>query len=76
MFAAWAGAMFGVCTKLFYNGLRKVPLRREPWDYIIFAGVGSLIGYEGSKFQKRQIEGLKSLSAELNRKDIYSDAKN
>lgn len=28
MFAAWAGAMFGVCTKLFYNGLRKVPLRR------------------------------------------------
>lgn len=39
--------------EVFFALLSPSPLfsALEPWDYIIFAGVGSLIGYEGSKFQ-------------------------
>eukprot|EP00240_Pyramimonas_obovata_P019026 CAMPEP_0118931964 /NCGR_PEP_ID=MMETSP1169-20130426/8832_1 /TAXON_ID=36882 /ORGANISM="Pyramimonas obovata, Strain CCMP722" /LENGTH=71 /DNA_ID=CAMNT_0006874547 /DNA_START=98 /DNA_END=313 /DNA_ORIENTATION=+ len=37
-----AGAGAGLFIKLFSNGLRKVPLMREPWEHVLLMGAGAM----------------------------------
>lgn len=47
------GASIGLGIQLFSNGLRKVPMLRDPWEHAIFIGLGAYCGDWLVKYEER-----------------------
>ena len=41
----WGGA-FGLTVKFLTNALMKQPLARQPWEHVLFTGVGAFMGQQ------------------------------
>jgi len=65
------GAIFGFVTVLYSNGVRKVPLMREPWEHFIAAGIGAWCGnalVEYVERTERDIDELLTKREEQNKR--------
>ncbi|KAK9843709.1 hypothetical protein WJX81_003247 [Elliptochloris bilobata] len=58
---AFVGAIAGFAVVLYSNGLRKVPLMREPWEHFIGAGIGAWLGNELVKYVERTEKEIEEL---------------
>eukprot|EP00803_Ostreobium_quekettii_P003362 evm.model.scf_104.9 EVM.evm.TU.scf_104.9 scf_104:112809-113517(+) len=41
---ALCGAALGFAAQLYCNGVRKVPLLRNPWEHVMLTGLGAAFG--------------------------------
>lgn len=62
------GAAFGFLTQMYTNALRKMPLTRYPWEYVILSGLGATGGYYMDYYvqkAKLRVAELQAKRAEL-----------
>ncbi|KAK9808481.1 hypothetical protein WJX73_010793 [Symbiochloris irregularis] len=64
------GAGIGLSVQLFSNGIRKVPLLRDPWEHVFFIGAGAYLGDWLGKYEARtsaEIEDILQKRADKNK---------
>lgn len=54
----WGGAGAGLA--FYSNALRKLPPMRRPWEHVMLAGIGILVGGYARDFKATHREGLKA----------------
>ncbi|CBK24815.2 uncharacterized protein [Blastocystis hominis] len=69
--AGLTGCCIGLLTKLYSNSLRKLPYMREPWEHLIYMGVGGFSFYYAKKFIDREKNSLRTMLVDLDREDVY-----
>ncbi len=52
------GAVLGVGVQLYVNAVRKMPLMREPWMHLLWAGAGASFGAWLVDFEARTEKDL------------------
>ncbi|KAL3659692.1 hypothetical protein V7S43_015367 [Phytophthora oleae] len=62
------GTLLGLSTKLGSNVLQKVPYMREPWEHVLFMGVGAGLGNYLQKKYHRDLEEVEELRQYLERR--------
>ncbi|KAG1688699.1 hypothetical protein DVH05_003136 [Phytophthora capsici] len=62
------GTLLGLSTKIGSNVLRKVPYMREPWEHVLFMGVGAGLGNYVQKKYHRDLEEVEELRQYLERR--------
>ncbi|TDH71039.1 hypothetical protein CCR75_002790 [Bremia lactucae] len=63
------GTIFGLSTKLGSNVLQKVPYMRQPWEHVLFMGVGACVGNYFQKKYYRDLEEVEELRMYLERRE-------
>lgn len=56
--APLVGALLGVGVQLYVNGVRKLPLMRDPWLHVLWAGAGASFGTWLVSFEERTEKDL------------------
>ncbi|PSC68777.1 Excitatory amino acid transporter 1 [Micractinium conductrix] len=57
------GAVLGVGVQLYVNGVRKLPLLRDPWLHVLWAGAGASFGTWLNSFEERTEKDLHAMLA-------------
>ncbi|PRW20745.1 hypothetical protein C2E21_8719 [Chlorella sorokiniana] len=55
------GAVLGVGVQLYVNAVRKLPLMRDPWLHVLWAGAGASFGTWLVSFEERTEKDLAEL---------------
>uniref|UniRef100_A0A7S2V622 Uncharacterized protein n=1 Tax=Fibrocapsa japonica TaxID=94617 RepID=A0A7S2V622_9STRA len=55
---------WGVALKAMTNSVMKVPLRREPWEYLMFGALGAYVGYKMPEWQQNLIDNINEMHEE------------
>lgn len=58
------GAALGVGVQLYVNAVRKMPLMRQPWMHVLWAGAGASFGAWLVDFEERTERDLNGERAE------------
>ena len=53
------GALLGVGVQLYVNAVRKLPLMRDPWLHVLWAGAGASFGTWLVGFEERTEKDLR-----------------
>lgn len=61
--ATLAGMGAGLFVKLFSNGLRKMPLMREPWEHVLLMGAGAMAANAYVDYEAKVEEEVKAMQA-------------
>ncbi|GAB5030055.1 Hypothetical protein NocV09_00201890 [Nannochloropsis oceanica] len=70
MGAGLFGASLGIFVKMASNSMRKIPLRREPWDYPLFMIVGTWVGYKYVSLEASLTERVNEKRAALEKPPV------
>ncbi|CAN0282196.1 unnamed protein product [Discosporangium mesarthrocarpum] len=60
------GTGFGLAAKGAMNEIRRIPLRREPWEYLITGGVGMWLGANIPHWEKQLLSDINEMRADRN----------
>eukprot|EP00242_Pyramimonas_sp_CCMP2087_P010719 CAMPEP_0198197150 /NCGR_PEP_ID=MMETSP1445-20131203/734_1 /TAXON_ID=36898 /ORGANISM="Pyramimonas sp., Strain CCMP2087" /LENGTH=76 /DNA_ID=CAMNT_0043866327 /DNA_START=105 /DNA_END=335 /DNA_ORIENTATION=- len=61
--ATLAGMGAGLFVKLFSNGLRKMPLMREPWEHVLLMGAGAMAANAYVEYEVKIEQEVKDMMA-------------
>ena len=61
LFSAITGACIGVTLQFYSNGVRKLPMMRQPWLHLAFGGVGMYMGAKYPAFEQRQLDEVNQI---------------
>jgi len=64
VFSVAFGTALGIGVKAYSNCLRKVALRREPWEYLVLGGLGMYAGSKYPAWQEDMVKKINVLHAE------------
>eukprot|EP00549_Striatella_unipunctata_P007020 CAMPEP_0118694444 /NCGR_PEP_ID=MMETSP0800-20121206/12526_1 /TAXON_ID=210618 ORGANISM="Striatella unipunctata, Strain CCMP2910" /NCGR_SAMPLE_ID=MMETSP0800 /ASSEMBLY_ACC=CAM_ASM_000638 /LENGTH=90 /DNA_ID=CAMNT_0006592909 /DNA_START=42 /DNA_END=314 /DNA_ORIENTATION=+ len=59
--AAIFGGAMGASAHYITNAVRKVPLSRAPWNYILYFGIGCWAGNGLYKWEERLVEDINEM---------------
>eukprot|EP00204_Picochlorum_oklahomense_P005031 CAMPEP_0118804018 /NCGR_PEP_ID=MMETSP1161-20130426/20613_1 /TAXON_ID=249345 /ORGANISM="Picochlorum oklahomensis, Strain CCMP2329" /LENGTH=73 /DNA_ID=CAMNT_0006732663 /DNA_START=47 /DNA_END=268 /DNA_ORIENTATION=- len=62
-----AGAVTGLAVQLYSNGIRRLPLMKNPWEHLIAVGIGGAIGVKYTEWENNQREDLENTLKSLNK---------
>ncbi|CAM9867232.1 unnamed protein product [Choristocarpus tenellus] len=60
------GGAFGLATKAAMNEIRKLPLRREPWEYVVGGGLGMWLGVKVPEWEQQLLSDINEMRADRN----------
>lgn len=62
------GGVIGLSIALMSNGVRKLPLMRQPWDHVLYFCVGLYAGDQYNSLRERTIKELAEAEADMEKR--------